>query len=80
MKKTTKDKDKKIVIDKKIGKALKDVVPPGNKPPRDMIPIVNNQPISKDYISEYVPFEILPEWPGDEAAKVGNTIKYYKII
>ncbi len=67
---------KKLVPDKKIGRPIKEVVPTlstfQSKPPRDMIPILNNQPISNQYITDIKPFEIFPEWPGNEAAMVSE--------
>jgi len=68
-KKIAKD-TKKIVADKKVGKPIKDVVPLSNKPPREMLPIVNQQLTEKDYHTEFKPFEIFPEWPTDEFARV----------
>jgi len=61
---------KKDQPSKKIGLSLKEVVPPLNKNPRDLIPIQHPESFNKKYEPEYIPFEPFPEWPGDEVAQV----------
>jgi len=68
-------KNKKIEIDaeqrKKEGKPIKDIIPPiTDKSPRE--PYVNQtvDNFSRVYKCESEPYNIPPEWPGDEVAKV----------
>jgi hypothetical protein len=64
-----KNKDKKEV-QKKVGYPLREVVPPSNKNPRELLPFQHPESFTNKYEPEYTPFEICPEWPGDEAAQV----------
>ena len=52
----------------KAGKALKDILPATSKPPREgVIARMEGEPeVQRTY--EFEPLEMLPEWPGNEAA------------
>ena len=53
----------------KAGKALKDILPPNSKAPREgQVARVEGEPeVTRSY--EFEPLEMLPEWPGNEEAK-----------
>jgi hypothetical protein len=67
--KKNKDKEKQI-IPKKVARPIKEVVPPLNKLPRDNIAFLPPETINRQVTIENVPFQIFPEWPGDEVANV----------
>ena len=53
----------------KAGKALKDILPPNAKPPREGIPARLDGEPDVHRTFEYEPMAVLPEWPGNEEAK-----------
>lgn len=59
----------------KAGKPLKDILPPNSKPPREGIPLNSEiQPdVNRSYI--YEPQQNIPEWPGNEEAKINDFTK-----
>jgi len=66
-------KDKKETI-KKVGYPIKEVIPPSNKNPRELLPIHHPESFNKKYEADYIPYEIFPEWPGDEVAQVNFSL------
>jgi hypothetical protein len=66
-----KDDKKKAAVSGnfKAGKALKDILPPNSKPPREgQVARMEGEPdVQRSY--EFEPLEQLPEWPGNEEAR-----------
>ena len=64
----------------KIGRPLKEVVPPFSKEPRDYYIGKIDETLTRDYKCLSEPSEIFPEWPGNEEAKVMDNIFYIRIL
>lgn len=51
----------------KIGKQLKDILPPNSKAPREGFPTrIEHSEHPHDRTFDYEPLELYPEWPGNE--------------
>ena len=57
----------------KVGKLLKDILPPNSKAPRESVPTRLEGEHQPERIFEYEPLDLFPEWPGNDQA---NTHDY----
>ena len=65
-----KDPKEKALNPKKIGRTLKEVVPPANKPPRENLNIRLPESFVREYHCGVEPYELFPEWPSEEEINV----------
>jgi hypothetical protein len=52
----------------KVGKQLKDILPPNSKPARESVPTKLDTEPNPERVFEYEPLELFPDWPGNEQA------------
>ena len=58
-----------VVGNFKSGKALKDILPPNSKPPREGVVVKQEGEPNVTRNFEYEPMPHFPEWPGNDEAK-----------
>lgn len=57
-----------VVGNYKVGKLLKDILPPNSKPAREGLPTKMDSEPNPERHFEYEPLELFPEWPGNDQA------------
>ena len=70
-----KDIKEKIPNQKKIGRPIREVVPPANKPSRENNPVRIPESFVREYHCEVEPYELFPEWPSEEEVNVYKTFE-----
>ena len=65
-----KDPKEKNIITKKVGRSLKEVVPPSTKNPRENIQCKPPEMFIREYSCGTEPYELFPEWPTEDEINV----------
>jgi hypothetical protein len=70
-----KDPKDKLPNQKKIGRPIKEVVPPANKLPRENINLRIPESFVREYNCGVEPYELFSEWPSEEEVNVYKALE-----